>query len=174
MNRAARKIVSIAAAAALAAGGIAAAGLISRSPAPAESSVTDSAAEFTVTLDIDFSEVLTEENYARLDPNVKSAANLPESGSFAHELAYTAAEGASALDILEGYCSEKGITLDVRRGSEALGMSDYVRGIGGLSEWDCTRNSGWIYLLDGVEPDLPMSEVFPKEGQRLEIRYIVY
>ena len=173
MNKAARKIVSIAAAAALAAGGIAAAGLISRSPAPAESSATDSA-EFTVTLDIDFSEVLTEENYARLDPNVKSAANLPENGSFAHELAYTAAEGASALDILEGCCSEKGITLDVRRGSEALGMSDYVRGIGGLSERDCTRNSGWIYLLDGVEPDLPMSEVFPKEGQRLEIRYIVY
>ena len=172
MKKAARKVLSGVSAGALIIG--AAFGCFKLiSFEPTDSGVNGSPT-VTVTLDIDFSEVLSDENYPRLDPAVKSTAALPEDGSFADDVTFSAESGTTALGVLEGYCADEGIMLDVKHGSEALGMGDYVRGIGGLSEGDCTRRSGWIYLIDGSEPDVPMSAVTMEDGQSLEVRYIVY
>ena len=32
------------------------------------------------------------------------------------------------------------------------GSSTYVRSINGLAEFDCGKNSGWTYSVDGVQP----------------------
>ncbi len=148
-------------------------GLISTSPPePPATAAEQPAAEISVTLDIDFSAVYEAANYDKLAPAVKNAAALPQDGTFAKAEVRTAKEGSTALDILRGYCDENGIMLDVRKGT--AGISDYVRGIGGLSEGDCTRHSGWVYEIDGVEPDVGMSDTTMQNGGHLFVRYIVY
>ncbi len=142
-------------------------------PPPEDSppAAEQSAAEISVTLDIDFSAVYEAANYEKLDPALKNAA-LPQDGTFGKAAVRSAKEGSTALDVLRGYCDENGIMLDVRHGM--AGISDYVRGIGGLSEGDCTRNSGWVYEINGTLPDVGMSDTVMKDGEHLFVRYIVY
>ena len=77
------------------------------------------------------------------------------------------------MDALEIVCEDNGLALDVKKAALG-GMSDYVRGIGGLSEGDCTKRSGWVYYIDGAEPEYGLDDCELSDGSQLRLVYIVY
>ena len=83
------------------------------------------------------------------------------------------ADGATAMDALREICDEAHLPLDIER-SSVNGITDYVSGIGGLHAGDCTKRSGWVYYLDGSEPDIGLEQCAVSDGSELVVRYIVY
>lgn len=50
---------------------------------------------------------------------------------------------------------------------------DYVSSIGGVEEKVCGRNSGWLYLVDGVQPKITSTEYELKGGESIRWAYTV-
>ncbi|MBQ7794614.1 MAG: DUF4430 domain-containing protein [Clostridia bacterium] len=49
--------------------------------------------------------------------------------------------------------------------------SVYIEGIGNLYQMDCGDMSGWLYRVNGEIPDKGSSEVYIKDGDRIEWLY---
>ena len=71
-------------------------------------------------------------------------------------------EGATVLDVLK----ETGVDV-------ALRGKDYVLAIGGVEERACGRDSGWIYLVDGVMPMKSASDYELAGGETVRWAYTV-
>lgn len=67
--------------------------------------------------------------------------------------------GDDVLKILK----RTGIRIDVQSG--------YVRGIDNLYEFDCGQNSGWLYKVNGVRPNVGASKYKVKKNDRIEWLY---
>jgi len=103
-------------------------------PAPTEAPV------LKVTISIDCS------NAVKNKDDLKEGISVPESGVILGKTSVTIEAGESAFDVLKKACSAQGIQLKV----SGSGSGVYVQGIGGLREFDCGRNSGWIYTVNGT------------------------
>jgi hypothetical protein len=49
--------------------------------------------------------------------------------------------------------------------------SYYVEGIGNLYEFDCGRQSGWVYTLNGASSNYGCSSYVLKDGEHIEWSY---
>ncbi len=94
---------------------------------------------------------------------------LPADGMLYAEKAVPFSEGDSVFDVLRKSMRENGIHLEFS-GSGAFG-NVYIEGIGNLYEFDCGELSGWMFRLDGETPTKGCSEIFPKDGSRIEWVY---
>ena len=47
----------------------------------------------------------------------------------------------------------------------------YVEGINQLYEFDCGKNSGWMYSVNGEFPNYGASSYKPKDGDKIEWKY---
>jgi len=56
-----------------------------------------------------------------------------------------------------------GVRIDVQAG--------YVRGIDNLYEFDCGKNSGWMYKVNGVKPNVGASKYKVKKNDKIEWVY---
>ena len=52
-----------------------------------------------------------------------------------------------------------------------LYKSYYVEGINQLYEFDCGKNSGWMYSVNGEFPNYGASSYKPKDGDKIEWKY---
>ena len=79
-------------------------------------------------------------------------------------------ECSSILDnILKQICGKKGIHMASRY--TPLYKSYYVEGINQLYEFDCGKNSGWMYSVNGEYPNYGASSYNLKDGDKVEWRY---
>lgn len=78
---------------------------------------------------------------------------------------YTVHDGATAFDILNDLCREKGIPLEYK-------TKNYIIAIGGLKEKDCGAASGWMYSVNGEKPPKPASKYVLHSGDRIEWYYV--
>jgi hypothetical protein len=75
----------------------------------------------------------------------------------------TFSEGESALAVLQRECRNAGIALDSSGG--------YVRGIGGLYEFDGGQKSGWMFAVNGRYPNYGASSYTVNNGDSIQWRY---
>lgn len=68
---------------------------------------------------------------------------IPENGELLKTV-LTMSAGATALEALRQGANANNIVVSERRG--------YINGIQGLMERDCGASSGWLYLVNGVQP----------------------
>lgn len=54
----------------------------------------------------------------------------------------------SVYSALKTLAAQKGVSIS----TSGFGASTYVRGIGGLKEFDYGGNSGWLYMVNGIKP----------------------
>ena len=73
------------------------------------------------------------------------------------------------FDILKKICGEKNIQLSSKY--TPLYKSYYVEGINQLYEFDCGKNSGWMYSVNGEFPNYGASSYKPKDGDKIEWKY---
>ena len=78
---------------------------------------------------------------------------------------YTAEQGATVSDALEGVCADNGLTIEYKR-------KTYIEGIGGLKALDCGASSGWTYRVNGELVMKAASKCELNDGDRIEWIYV--
>ncbi|MDY5577024.1 MAG: DUF4430 domain-containing protein [Lachnospiraceae bacterium] len=110
-----------------------------------EQNTTEVATEkeyFAVTIKISCEQILTH-------PDLNTQAKLPESGVF-YQGTIGVRNGETVLDVLGAACSEQKISYV----NQSSGFGAYISSIGGLSEKECGKYSGWKYKVNGEIPPL--------------------
>ena len=116
---------------------------------------------------------LTIECHTLLDnmDNVKESKQkyVPAGGVILKKTKVTFTEGETVYDILKRTCKKAGIQLEVSY-SGGYG-SYYVEGIGHLYEFDCGRESGWVYSVNGKQPNYGCSSCVVQAGDNIVWSY---
>ena len=117
------------------------------------------------TISIDSSAIL-----ANMDQLKESKTEfVPEDGWVLKPVEITFTTGDTVFDILKKVCQEQGIQLSSRY--TPLYKSYYVEGINQLYEFDCGKNSGWMYSVNGVWPDYGCSGYTLHDGDTVVWSY---
>ena len=105
---------------------------------------------------------------------MKSGEILPEKHCFADDETISFSENETVFDVLLCYCEEKNISLDYQKPSENIYKTAYIKGIGGLYEGDCTKRSGWVYMVNGDKPNVGVSDYVLEDGDNIVIYFTIY
>ena len=79
-------------------------------------------------------------------------------------------EGESCFDILERELKNAGILIE--SSITPATKSVYIEGINNLYEFDCGKQSGWMYTVNGDVPNVSCSEYKIKENDEIKITVI--
>ena len=103
--------------------------------------------------------------------NVKESKQkyVPASGVILKKTKVPFTEGETVYDILKRTCKKAGIQLEVSY-SGGYG-SYYVEGIGHLYEFDCGRESSWVYRVNGKLPNYGCSSCVEQKGDNIVWSY---
>ncbi|MGN0687310.1 MAG: DUF4430 domain-containing protein [Oscillospiraceae bacterium] len=93
--------------------------------------------------------------------------SLPESAELIERCEVTLSPGATAFDALAEAARLNKLTLDYINSWSGV----YVRGIGGLYEFDFGSESGWMYEVNGQVPDRSLSGYELTEGDSVTLFY---
>lgn len=140
-------------------------------PAGDKPKMPEPGGDVTVSVTIECPDILKEKNYKKLSQSVKDSGLLDGGDTLAEQS--VSMSDATALEALKAVCDDNELSLDIKPAA-ANGMTDYVYGIGGLCEGDCTKRSGWVYYIDGVEPDVGLGDYLLADGSELRLEFIVY
>ena len=90
---------------------------------------------------------------------------VPADGTILPTTTVTFTQGETVLDVLERVCTEWGIQLEYSW-TPAYG-SYYIEGINNLYEFDCGRQSGWMYKVNGWFPNYGCSKYILDAGDEI-------
>ena len=93
---------------------------------------------------------------------------VPANGYIIKGYTYTAKAGFTAYDALKKACEENGIKLTAK--STMYGT--YVSGINNIDEFDCGRQSGWMYSINGNRPNVSASSQRVTDGDEITFEYV--
>ena len=90
------------------------------------------------------------------------ASSIPPNGVMLGYSTVEFVEGENVYDVLKKACGYAGIGLEYSWTVEYGGY--YIEGIGGLGEFDCGPDSGWMYSVNGWFPHYSCSNYTLKDG----------
>jgi len=103
-----------------------------------------------------------------IDENINPSSVIPEDGIIIALGEVSLPEGATAFDALNEAARAHKIPVD--RVSSPFGV--YVRGIGNVYEFGFGSESGWIYRVNGITPQISSGAYKMSEGDTVEFVYI--
>ena len=103
-------------------------------------------------------------NMDKLNKNARKY--VPDSGKLLDKTSIKIKKGSSAYDVLTAVCKLKKIAYDAEY--SPIYKTSYVKGIGYLYEKMAGDMSGWLYLVDGVTPNVGSSAYKLKGGEHIE------
>ena len=106
-------------------------------------------------------------NMDKLNKNARK--DVPDSGKLLDKTSIKIKKGSSAYDVLTAVCKLKKIAYDAEY--SPIYKTSYVKGIGYLYEKMAGDMSGWLYLVDGVTPNVGSSAYKLKGGEHIEWTY---
>src|SRR5690606_16570379 len=93
-----------------------------------------------------------------------------EVGTILEDTALAWEDGASALSVLKQVTRDNRIVMEYRGGSGALA---YVEGIDNVYEFDYGPESGWMYVVNGKEPNESAGAYKLQPGDKVEWIYLM-
>ena len=93
---------------------------------------------------------------------------VPANGYIIKGYKYTAKAGFTAYDALKKACKDNGIKLTAK--SSMYGT--YVSGINNIDEFDCGKQSGWMYSINGNRPNVSASSQRVTDGDEITFEYV--
>lgn len=103
------------------------------------------------------------------DLNKKKEAYVPKDGWILKKQTVEFEEGETVFDILKRVLKENKIQME--SSYTPMYGSYYVEGINQLYEFDCGKNSGWMYRVNGWYPNYGCSSYTLEDGDEVEWRY---
>jgi hypothetical protein len=93
---------------------------------------------------------------------------VPSNGIILKKTKCTFKNGASVWDILEKVCNDNGIKADTKGTDKEV----YVSGINNLDEFDCGKQSGWLYSVNGKFPSFSCGKYTVSNGDEIVFKYV--
>lgn len=99
------------------------------------------------------------------------SAYIPEDGTALEKMKYIGHQGDTAVEMLKTVCKGKNIPLKLKNESEDDKVA--VVSIGNLSEGEAGTGSGWIFTVNGKEPDEGCGTYILKENDCISWVYCI-
>lgn len=125
----------------------------------------------TVTVSIRCDTLLKEENWEKLDKQLRDEKYVPADGVILPETTYVLRAGDTAFTILQRVCRYNGIQMEYQGPEKNLYNTVFVEGIHYLYEFSCGDLSGWMYRVNGRFPGKGCNSYKLKDGDRVEWVY---
>lgn len=93
---------------------------------------------------------------------------VPDDGYIIKDYTYKAKKGYTAYDALKGACKNNDIKLTAKSTSYGI----YISGINNLDEFDCGKQSGWMYSVNGIMPNTTCENVSVDDGDSIVFTYV--
>lgn len=93
---------------------------------------------------------------------------VPASGYIINSYTYSGTEESSVYDALKQACADNNIKLTTEKTSYGI----YVSGINNLDEFDCGKQSGWMYSVNGQMPNTTCENVKIHNGDSITFKYV--
>ncbi len=101
------------------------------------------------------------------DDALKTEAEIPEDGIwFSGNIKVK--DGSSVYQVLKAVCEAK----NIKYVNESGENSAYISSIGGLKAFECGKESGWKYKVNGNAPNVGSSDYYLSEGDYCEWYYV--
>ena len=95
---------------------------------------------------------------------------IPEDGVILPPTEYQFEEGTTVYDALADLCKANKIHMESKY--ETVYQSYYVEGIGHLYEFDAGKQSGWLYTVNGKQPEYGAGKVELQDGDHVIWYYV--
>ena len=93
---------------------------------------------------------------------------VPSDGYIIKNYTYKAKAGYTAYDALKSACNSNDIKLTAQKTSYGV----YISGINSLDEFDCGKQSGWMYSVNGIMPNTTCGNVTVDDGDSIVFTYV--
>ena len=93
---------------------------------------------------------------------------VPSDGYIIKNYTYKAKAGYTAYDALKSACNNNDIKLTAQKTSYGV----YISGINNLDEFDCAKQSGWMYSVNGIMPNTTCGNVTVDDGDSIVFTYV--
>ena len=93
---------------------------------------------------------------------------VPSNGIIISKTKCAFEDSDSVYDVLEKVCKNKGVKLTSRNTTYGV----YVSGINNLDEFDCGKQSGWVYTVNGSSPAYSCGKYTVKEKNEIVFKYV--
>lgn len=93
---------------------------------------------------------------------------VPDDGYIIKDYTYKAKKGYTAYDALKNACKKSDIKLTAKSTSYGI----YISGINNLDEFDCGKQSGWMYSVNGIMPNTTCGNVSVDDGDSIVFTYV--
>lgn len=93
---------------------------------------------------------------------------VPDDGYIIKNYTYKAKAGHTAYDALKSACNNNDIKLTAQKTSYGV----YISGINNLDEFDCGKQSGWMYSVNGIMPNTTCGNVTVDDGDSIVFTYV--
>lgn len=93
---------------------------------------------------------------------------VPSDGYIIKNYTYKAKAGYTAYDALKSACNNNDIKLTAQKTSYGV----YISGINNLDEFDCGKQSGWMYSVNGIMPNTTCGNVTVDDGDSIIFTYV--
>lgn len=93
---------------------------------------------------------------------------VPSDGYIIKNYSYSGKQGDTAYDALKTACSDSQIKLT----SQKTAYGIYISGINNLDEFDCGKQSGWMYSVNGIMPNTTCGNVSVDDGDSIVFTYV--
>ena len=93
---------------------------------------------------------------------------VPSDGYIIKNYTYKAKAGYTAYDALKSACNSNDIKLTAQKTSYGV----YISGINNLDEFDCGKQSGWMYSVNGIMPNTTCGNVTVDDGVSIVFTYV--
>lgn len=93
---------------------------------------------------------------------------VPDDGYIIKNYTYKAKAGYTAYDALKSACNNNDIKLTAQKTSYGV----YISGINSLDEFDCGKQSGWMYSVNGIMPNTTCGNVTVDDGDSIVFTYV--
>ncbi len=130
---------------------------------PVSQTTTATSSSVTATISIECKSIL--DNMDNLAKGHESY--VPSDGVILDEYTATYNKKTTAYDLLSDACKENNISVS----SEKTSFGMYVSGINNLDEFDCGKQSGWTYYVNGKMPNVACSAYKLKNGDKVVFSY---
>lgn len=125
----------------------------------------------TVTISIVCNTLWEEENWEKLDSQLKSTKYVPENGVILKETTYVLRSGDTVYDILNRVCRYNKIQMEYVGSADTPYGATYIRGINYLYEFSCGALSGWMYRVNEEYPGVGCADYELQDKDKIEWIY---
>lgn len=93
---------------------------------------------------------------------------VPTDGIIMSTRTVTIDNGDTAYDALKEACSKSGVTINAQNSVYGI----YVKGFNNIDEFDCGKQSGWVYTVNGSSPPKSCDKYTVSQGDSIIFSYV--